>query len=151
MIEAKANIWSYIGIAHVVCITTNGDVNKAGLAVMGRGVAAQAKTRYGAGGREGIAAILGRFLHKNGNHVRPVWTDQGTRIVTFPVKHHWHEKADLELIARSAEQLVAFVNAEKVEAIVLPRPGCGNGGLKWEAVQPVLAPILDDRFLVVTT
>jgi len=68
------------------------------------------------------------------------------------VKHHWRERADLILIERSARELVDFVTDlwERGPAtICLVRPGCGNGGLDWKDVRPVLAPLLDDRFMVV--
>jgi hypothetical protein len=40
------------------------------------------------------------------------------------------------------------VDRRRWQRVVLPRAGCGNGGLNWEmAVRPVLADILDDRFI----
>jgi hypothetical protein len=37
------------------------------------------------------------------------------------------------------------------EAVYLPRPGCGNGWLKWEDVKKILSPILKgDQFHIVT-
>jgi len=70
------------------------------------------------------------------------------RLFTFPTKRRWHEKADLELIARSASQLIALTRGEFRE-VYLPRPGCGNGGLAWTAVKPILE-VLPDKFIVIT-
>ena len=36
-----------------------------------------------------------------------------------------------------------------LDKVYMARPGCGNGQLKWEDVKPLIAPILDDRFIVV--
>ena len=69
-------------------------------------------------------------------------------ILSFPVKHNWFNNADISLIKRSAKELLDW--SEPFRSIVLPRPGCGNGGLKWEDVKPVLEPILDGRFHVIT-
>jgi hypothetical protein len=92
-----------------------------------------------------FAERLGSLVTSQGNHVGLV----GERIVAFPVEHHPLENPDLVLIARSARELVALADAAGYAAVVLPRPGCGGGGLEWPEVSRVLAPILDDRFLVV--
>jgi hypothetical protein len=44
--EAVADLWSFLGKAEHVCITTNPIVNAQGLAVMGRGCALEAATRW---------------------------------------------------------------------------------------------------------
>lgn len=77
--------------------------------------------------------------------------EDGSHLASFPVKRHWREKADLELIERSARQLVEIVENRSYAAAVLPRPGCGNGSLSWEAVRPVLERALPgERFTVIT-
>jgi hypothetical protein len=63
----------------------------------------------------------------------------------------WDQWADLDLIGRSADELVALTTRYGWQTVVLPRPGCNNGKRDWEKeVRPILLPILDDRFLVVT-
>ena len=73
-------------------------------------------------------------------------------MITFPVKHNWWEAADLGLIERSARKLLKMIEVKRIkEAIYLPRPGCGNGRLKWEDVKKILSPILkSDQFHIVT-
>lgn len=72
-------------------------------------------------------------------------------LFTFPVKHRWYEKADLELIRRSVVQFGWVVtHASQVENIfVMPRPGCGFGRLTWEEVRPIVA-VLPDNVHVIT-
>ena len=74
------------------------------------------------------------------------------KLITFPVKHNWWEAADLGLIERSARELLKIIEVRKIkEPIYLPRPGCGNGRLKWEDVKKILSPILkSDQFHIVT-
>ena len=139
MKEITGDLWDYHNQGHWICITTNGDVNKQGLAVMGRGVALQAAERF-----RGLRAELARYLLRSGNQVYVV---HPFHVITFPVKHHWRDKADVHLIEQSAKQLM-FLH-ETRESIYLPRPGCGAGRLSWATVKPILTPILDDRFVVV--
>jgi hypothetical protein len=151
MIEVTGNLWDYP--ADVRVITTNGAVRKDGCCVMGRGCALEATQRY-----PHIALALGRLIQQRGNipHllVRP--TAESAGVWSFPVKHHWREQADLDLIRRSAEILVAECCAyaddwtDRGPVIVMPRPGCGNGRLKWDDVRPILQEILDDRFHVIS-
>jgi len=146
MVEVTGNLWNYP--ADVRVITTNGTVRADGECVMGRGCAAEAKQKFPA-----LPKLLGLTIEQHGNHV--FCMQRAPRLVTFPVKHQWFQKADIALIQRSAEELVELVEEvqskdDTCKIIVLPRPGCGNGGLKWEDVKPILEPILDDRFHVIT-
>jgi hypothetical protein len=140
MIEEFGDIWKMHGSARV--ITTNGVVRKDGACVMGRGVALQAKERY-----PGIEFALGEIIRIKGNHVFTLMSEEGDTFFSFPVKHHWRDRADLDLIRRSAEEIMEAKFGR--ERILMPRPGCGNGGLTWEEVKPVIAPILDDDFVVI--
>lgn len=124
-----------------VAITTNGDVNRFGRAVMGRGVAFQARNVF-----PDIDRTLAVYLNKYGNRV---FVMEDMRIITFPVKHHWQENASLKLIGESCLQLNAVLDKLKLSRLYLPKPGCGNGRLKWEDVEPVLDELLDERVVVV--
>lgn len=140
----------------VLAIATNGYVTLSGKAVMGKGVARVAKKKF-----NGIDTVFGKVLlsqgrrsgnaGKNlalGNHVALIWNHP--KIVSFPTKWNWWEKADLGLIERSALELVALADYYHWPRIYLPRVGCGNGGLSWDSdVYPVLQNYLDDRFTVV--
>lgn len=139
-VEGK-NLWSYP--AEVRCITTNGIVKRSGAAVMGAGSAKQAKLRY-----PGIEMRLGRMIAAEGNNVHIISNDP--LIVSFPTKHRFVDKADLSLIRESACQLVMMADRFGWKSIVLPRPGCGNGGRWWlSEVRPILIDILDERFTVI--
>lgn len=140
MREAVADLWERHAAGAVVALTTNGLVGKDGLARLGRGNAKQAGERF-----PWLAARLGAALAARGNHV----VDLGERLVAFPVEHTLFEVPDLALIRRSAEELAALADVEGWAEVVLPRPGCGLGGLSWSEVRPILAAVLDERFLVV--
>jgi hypothetical protein len=133
------------GAPYATVITTNGDVNEQHEAVMGRGVAAQAAKMF-----PEIKRQLGRLLEVGGNHcyVLPVMRQHGAFTVSFPVKRHWSEKASLDLIDQSCLELVLLADVYRWTKVYLPRPGCGNGKLKWEDVRPILRDYFDDRFVV---
>jgi hypothetical protein len=147
--EKRCDAWS-VPSAQAVCVTTNGTLKKDGRGVMGRGIALQAERKF-----KDVDRALGRAINHNGNCVQVLLTAREPdgreyAVVAFPVKHQWWERADLDLIARSAQQLVSLADQRQWTRVVLPRPGCGNGHLTWDEVEPILRPLLDDRFLVVT-
>jgi hypothetical protein len=151
MREATGNLWTHP--ADVRVITTNGFVKKNGQAVMGRGCALEAVkgTRYN-GAWPGLPSILGAIIQSDGNHVSFLGacvTPATGILVSFPVKHLWMQKADIDLIKRSAEELARGI-AHDGSRIVMPRPGCGNGRLKWEDVKPIIEGILPDNVVVIT-
>ena len=145
MKEITGELWDYYGKrGYIVCITTNGTLKTNGEAVMGRGCAAQAKARFA-----GIAKILGDQIQQWGNDVHIVSVTRNgnlsSHLIAFPVKHNWWEKADLELIRKSADALHKWTRDPEFKRMkfVLVRAGCGNGGLRWEDVQPILSNLPD--------
>ena len=121
-----------------LCVTTNGLVKKNGEAVMGAGIAKSIARLAPA-----APARLGILIKQNGNIVQKFYNNA----IAFPVKHNWWEVADIELIKKSCRQLVKLLGPN--ETALLPRPGCGNGKLKWSDVKPVIEKILDDRVYIV--
>lgn len=152
MLEKFGNIWDLAKDYDAIVITTNGYVKKDGSAVMGRGIAKEASWRY-----PDLPKRLGWNLGQEGN-IPCAFTDYKPYIITFPVKPAfgpdgipgWLVRADINLIKESAIKLIETVDWLELQKVILPRPGCGNGRLTWEQVKPIIEPILDDRFTVVT-
>jgi hypothetical protein len=141
MHELTGDIWDYLGKG-VIAITTNGSLTKDGRAVLGRGCARQAGARF-----PDLPQILGALILAHGNHVH----DLGHGLVSFPVEDSAWSLPDLRLIARSASELRTLADHGKWGQIVVPRPGCGGGGLAWQDVRPLLSKVFNDRFWIVST
>jgi len=169
MKQVKGDLWAHP--ANIVVITTNGSIRRDGHAVMGRGVAKQAKDRF-----PHISKALAGLIKKSGNHVYylgafmrdlppkisdgsildSVTDSEMKHIIAFPVKHEWHQLASIDLILRSVIELNYLCHiilpgaAIETDIIAMPRPGCGNGGLDWlKDVRPIVEPHLNDRYVIV--
>ena len=145
MLEEKGDLWKFTD--GIPAITTNGYIKKNGQAVMGRGCAKEAADRF-----SGLSGILGFNLIQYANHVFYLHQFGDKGIITFPVKDTWSEKAKIELIKQSADELICMTIPyfEITEKIYLPRPGCGNGGLEWKDVKPEIEKILTDQVVVIS-
>ena len=56
-------------------------------------------------------------------------------IITLPVKHHWEDIADINLLCRSTLRVLTIAEGLGLQTVAMPRPGCGNGHLSWEDVK----------------
>ena len=93
-----------------------------------------------------IPSELGKKVSTYGNIPFLVYKKKQA-IISFPTKTDWKNKSDLNLIKKSAENLVKITGSRFWTKVALPAPGVGKGGLSWEKeVYPILKPILDDRF-----
>jgi hypothetical protein len=144
MKEILGDLWHFHKPENLIVITTNGSVRRDGRCVMGRGVAKQAADLIPT-----LALDLGIAL--KGRDGNSVYHFPQYHLATFPVKHQWWEEASPWMIAKSTKQLVQLVNALGIGSVYMPRPGCGSGGLYWHGdVKPILEPLLDDRFTIVS-
>lgn len=139
MREEKGDLWTYAGRG-VLVVTTNGSVTRDGRGVLGRGCCRQAADRF-----PGLQRRLGELIRANGNHVQLLVDG----LVSFPVEESAWSLPDPALISRSAAELRSLADREGWGTIIVPRPGCGGGGLSWDAIRPLVAPWFDDRFIVV--
>lgn len=139
MREEAGDLWTYPADARV--ITTNTIVKADGCLVMGAGVALQARKRH-----PGIDRRLGAFVKAHGDKLCYM---QNLGLIAMPTKRDWKKKSDIKLIEQGARKLMELADFFDLKTVVMPRPGCGNGGLHWEIdVRPLLEGILDGRFVV---
>lgn len=141
MRELIGDLWQRHADGAVVAITTSGMVSRSGNAVLLRGCAKQAKDRF-----PELARTLGALIQQDGNRVFYL----GCRLVSFPVEEDPFCHPELSLIERSCRELVALTDERGWTDLVVPRPGCGSGGLAWADVRAVLGKHFDDRFQVIT-
>lgn len=142
--EITGDIWSFLGKDNtIIFVPTNGTLKNENELVMGRGLAKDAKDRF-----PQLSVVAGAAVKNMGNQVM-FFADIGIGII--PTKSQWYFKSDIKLIEESLKQLLAIADKAAMKNIVIPRLGCGNGGLDWETqVKPILEKYLDNRFTVVT-
>jgi len=66
-------------------------------------------------------------------------------LVYFKTKLHWKDSTPKRLIDASMAELCDYIDLLGWNSVLLPCPGCQNGGLNWEKdVRPILEPYLND-------
>ena len=121
--------------------------------VMGKGIALQFKQAFPENYEKYRLACAhhevqpGRmFVHGTGNLM-------GTRfIINFPTKQHWKGKSKIADVDSGLDALVEVIRTRRIKSIAVPPLGCGNGGLNWKLVRPLierkLSPLADVEVLV---
>ena len=65
-------------------------------------------------------------------------TDPPRYIINFPTKNHWRAKSKIEDIETGLVALIKEVGMRDIRSIAIPPLGCGNGGLNWKDVRPLI-------------
>ncbi len=110
--------------------------------VMGKGVAEQFKKRF----PEMFEDYKSRIDRKAVRLGEPyLYRDSsGIRIINFPTKAHWRSPSRLADIERGLDYLAAHAAQWGITSLALPPLGCGNGGLEWSEVGPLIYSKLHD-------
>lgn len=64
-------------------------------------------------------------------------------ILNFPTKNHWRNPSRLFWVDDGLQALSKHYEAWGIRSLALPPLGCGNGGLAWEEVWPLICHHLD--------
>jgi len=65
-------------------------------------------------------------------------TGETKKMLLFPTKNHWRTNSSIMGIKNGLEWLVDNYKSCKIESLAIPALGCGNGGLDWKTVGPML-------------
>lgn len=76
--------------------------------------------------------------------MRPRW------IINFPTKGHWRSNSRLADVASGLDDLRRVIVELGITAMAVPPLGCGNGGLNWADVLPLIHSKLDGLDVEVT-
>lgn len=116
------------------CGTLVNTVNCVG--VMGKGIAQKFKQHfpemfndYEARCQSGKVQPGIPYIYKN---------NTGLSIINFPTKNHWRSPALLEYITHGLDIFVEKYKEWGVGSVAFPPLGCGNGGLEWSIVGPIM-------------
>jgi O-acetyl-ADP-ribose deacetylase (regulator of RNase III) len=109
--------------------------------VMGKGIAKEFKQRDPAM-FQAYKKICDDKLLEPGK----LWLWQGARgwVLNFPTKIHWRNPSKIEWIEAGLRKFVATYSDRGIREISFPRLGCGNGGLEWDDVKPLIEQYLND-------
>jgi len=104
--------------------------------IMGKGIALDFKNRYPDMFNEYVE------LCRN-NQIKPgepyIYRDLiGTSIINFPTKDHWKSPSKLSYVVAGLKWFVENYKKLEISSIAFPPLGCGNGGLSWEVVGPIM-------------
>lgn len=109
--------------------------------VMGKGLALEFKKRY-----PKMFEEYKKQCHDGWLHVGDLmlWRAKDHFVLNFPTKKHWKDPSSLIYVEAG---LLSFVNKYEsygISSIAFPKLGCGNGGLDWEVVKPVMERYLQE-------
>lgn len=112
--------------------------------IMGKGIALMFKEQfpdnfeaYARACAAGDVRIGRMFVTKSEELFGPKW------IINFPTKTHWRVNTKLEWIEEGLEDLVRVIREKRIRSIAVPPLGCGNGGLDWDVVKPLIVSALE--------
>jgi O-acetyl-ADP-ribose deacetylase (regulator of RNase III) len=107
--------------------------------VMGKGIALMFKEAYPKNYKEyknackrGLVEVGTMFVTETEDMLGPRW------IINFPTKKHWRQPTKMAWITEGLDDLQRVIGENNIRSIAVPPLGCGNGGLDWRDVRPLI-------------
>jgi len=111
--------------------------------VMGKGIALMFKERfpdnfkaYAKACKLGEVRVGHMFVTETGELTNPRF------IINFPTKQDWRHPTKIQWVKDGLRDLEKIIRNQKIHSIALPPLGCGNGGLDWDDVKPLIEDML---------
>ncbi|EKU51418.1 macro domain protein [Acinetobacter sp. WC-323] len=114
--------------------------------VMGKGIALQFKKKWPGNFKAYSEAcknkevVIGKMLtYDLGSLATPKY------IINFPTKQHWRSPSKIKDIQVGLIDLLITVEKYDIQSIAIPPLGCGNGGLDWDEVLPLIIKTFENH------
>lgn len=104
--------------------------------VMGKGIALKFKERFPEMFEDYVRRCERRAVKLGQPYVYE--DESGVKILNFPTKDHWRSASRLIDIEQGLTYLADHYQAWGITNISMPPLGCGNGGLSWSEVGPLI-------------
>lgn len=104
--------------------------------IMGKGIASEFKKRY--------PEMFNEYknqcnLHKiKPGELYPYLENNKIKLLNFPTKEHWRSPSKIEYVTEGLQWFVENYERLGIKSIAFPPLGCGNGGLSWDYVGPIM-------------
>jgi O-acetyl-ADP-ribose deacetylase (regulator of RNase III) len=107
--------------------------------IMGKGIALQFKQRYPNNFVQYQRACRQEEVRTGQMFIVPTELLVNPQyIINFPTKDHWKSRSRLEDIKTGLSALISEIKRLGIRSIAIPPLGCGNGGLDWTEVRPLI-------------
>jgi hypothetical protein len=115
------------------------------LGVMGKGIALMFKERFPENNKAYEAACRAGEVRVGNMFITPGVELEGPRwIINFPTKQNWRNPTKLEWVESGLSALREEILKKGIGSLAIPPLGCGNGGLDWSVVRPMIEQALGD-------
>lgn len=133
LLEDRMLIYRRTSLLESTAQTLVNTVNTVG--VMGKGLAQAFKKR-----EPGMFAAYERICERGLLEPGKLWLWRGEKgwVLNFPTKVHWRNPSKIEWIEAGLEKFVSAFEEQGINEVSFPLLGCGNGGLDWADVKPVM-------------
>lgn len=112
--------------------------------IMGKGIALQFRQAYPDNFSEYQSACRHKRLRPGVMLVHRTNRLNNPRyIINFPTKRHWKGNSKIADIEIGLVSLVDEIRRLEISTIAIPALGCGNGGLNWDDVRPLIENALE--------
>ncbi len=108
--------------------------------VMGAGAALAFKTRFPDMYSSYVDACKDGVVRPGHAHVwvREDMLSKRLTIVNLPTKIDWRKPSEYEYVEKGLAWMSEFLETREGQIVTMPALGCGNGGLDWELVRPMI-------------
>jgi O-acetyl-ADP-ribose deacetylase (regulator of RNase III) len=116
------------------------------MGVMGKGIALQMKEAFPTNYKKYVEACKAGQLQPG--QLLCVWDKNlvyGRKLlINFPTKTNWRLPSKLTYIEQGLITLKRAIIEQGIKSVAIPPLGCGNGGLDWNVVKPMIVESLHD-------